>query len=322
MSESLLEIKGLKKYFPVTKGMLGMKRVGWIKAVDGVSLVIGKGKTLGLVGESGCGKTTTANMVLRLISPTEGSIFFHGKDISGFAGSELKAYRASVQAVFQDPFGSLSPRMRVGNIISEPLEVAGRLSKTELRTRVAELLDLVGLEPDRARYFPHEFSGGQRQRIAIARALSSNSQLIVLDEPVSALDVSIRAQIINLLMDLQKRLSVSYLLVGHDLPMVGYMSHQVAVMYLGKIVELGESEEISFHHLHPYSQALYSASLPAHPDEKGGEVVVSGEVPSPFNPPSGCHFHPRCTRAGSKCSKDEPQLREVAIEHWVACHSI
>jgi len=320
MSDKLLEIRDLKKHFPVMKGIILQKPIGLVKAVDGVSYSVGAGETVGLVGESGCGKTTTMKMILMLEKPTAGSIIFRGEDIRELAGKDLKAYRKGVQAVFQDPYSSLNPRMRVGDIIGEPLVVNEALSKARLRERVQELLNLVGLRPNAADLFPHEFSGGQRQRIAIARALSLNPSLIILDEPVSALDVSIRAQIMNLLQDLQEQFGVSYLLIAHDLAAVLHLSTTVAVMYLGKIVELATSEQLRVEPLHPYSKGLFSAALPTHPDEQREEVIITGEIPSPLNPPSGCRFHPRCPFAMPICSEVEPVLQQVDTGHQVACH--
>ena len=320
MAETLLEARDLCKYFAVTSGIVLRRTRGWVQAVDGVNFKIEVGETLGVVGESGCGKTTTAKLVLAQEQPTSGSIEFRGRSLATLRGHDLKNYRKSVQIVFQDPFSSLSPRMRVGDIIAEPLEVHTDLSRQGIKSRVGEVLELVGLQPDDARLFPHEFSGGQRQRIAIGRALSTEAQLIVLDEPVSALDVSIRAHILSLLEELQQRLGVSYLFIGHDLAAVAHISHRIAVMYLGKIVELAESIELCNNPMHPYTKALFSASLPSHPDEEREEMVLTGEVPSALNPPSGCRFHPRCPFVMDHCSQDEPELREVAPDHLVACY--
>jgi oligopeptide/dipeptide ABC transporter ATP-binding protein len=315
----LLEVRDLKKYFAVGGFFLGRGR-GWVKAVDGVSFTINQGETLGLVGESGCGKTTTSKLILAAEKPTAGTITFAGRNIVERRDKELMDYRRQVQVVFQDPYSSLSPRMRVGDIIAEPIETHERVSRRQVRTRVEELLELVGLRPDMARLFPHEFSGGQRQRLAIARALSTHARLIVLDEPVSALDVSIRAHIIGLLESLQARLGVSYLFIAHDLAAVTHLSHQIAVMYLGKIVEIADSLDLCATPLHPYTKALFAASLPSHPDEKKEEIVLTGEVPSALNPPSGCHFHPRCPVAMLRCATTEPALVEGARGHKVACH--
>jgi oligopeptide transport system ATP-binding protein len=320
MSDTLLEIRDLKKHFPVMKGVIFQKPIGWVKAVDGVSYSIGTGETLGLVGESGCGKTTTSKLILMLEKPTSGGIIFRGRDIQTLQKEELKTYRRGVQAVFQDPFSSLNPRIRVGDIIAEPLVVNETLPKAQVQERVQDLLRLVGLNPSASRLFAHEFSGGQRQRIAIARALSLNPSLIVLDEPVSALDVSIRAQIMNLLQDLQQQFGLSYLLIAHDLAAVLHLSTNIAVMYLGKLVEFGTSDELRHKPLHPYTQALFSAALPSHPDEQREEMIIAGEVPSPLNPPTGCRFHPRCPFAKPVCSEVEPILRSATNGHQVACH--
>jgi peptide/nickel transport system ATP-binding protein/oligopeptide transport system ATP-binding protein len=274
------------------------------------------------VGESGCGKTTTAKLVLRLEEPTEGQVLADGKDVHALEGDALKDYRTTVQAVFQDPWSSLSPRMRVRDIVAEPLVVNQRVSDQEVKDRVAEALASVGLRPQQANLYPHEFSGGQRQRIAVASALVSKPKLIILDEPVSALDVSIRAQIMNLLVDLQKQYDVSYLLIAHHLATTRYMANEVAVMYLGKIVEKAKTKELFSKPLHPYTKALFSAALPSHPDITREEIILTGEVPSPINPPSGCRFHPRCPFAMEKCSHEVPELREVAPDHQVSCHLV
>jgi oligopeptide/dipeptide ABC transporter ATP-binding protein len=315
----MLEVRGLKKYFPAGGTFLGMRPKGWVKAVDGIDFSIGPGETLGLVGESGCGKTTTTKLMLLLERPTGGEILFDGQDVTKLRGKALLKYRQSVQAVFQDPFSSLSPRMYVGDIVAEPLEAQGGHSKKDIRDRVARSLELVGLNPFHARLYPHEFSGGQRQRIAIARAVAAEARLIILDEPVSALDVSIRAQIMTLLEELQQRLGMSYLFIGHDLATVTHISHQIAVMYLGKIVEIGESQELSLNPQHPYTQALFAAALPAHPDDPRDEMVVTGEVPSALNPPSGCRFHPRCPFVMPDCSQQEPDLLQVGELQRAAC---
>jgi oligopeptide/dipeptide ABC transporter ATP-binding protein len=320
MSVPLLELHDVKKHFPVTKGIIVQETIGLVKAVDGVSYTIGAGETLGLVGESGCGKTTTSKLILMLEKPTGGAIVFEGRDIHSLEGRDLKEYRRSVQAVFQDPYSSLNPRIRIGRTITEPLVVNESLSKAQVQERARELLDLVGLSPRASDLFPHEFSGGQRQRIAIARALALNPKLIILDEPVSALDVSIRAQIMNLLQDLQRQFGVSYLLIAHDLAAVLHLSTTIIVMYLGKVVETASSEALRTQPLHPYTQALFSAALPAHPDEQREEIILSGEIPTPLNPPAGCRFHPRCPFAKPICSEVEPVLKPMTNGHRVACH--
>jgi len=315
-AEPILRAQRLVKHFPVTQGMLWSTVVGWVKAVDGISFSIQPGQTLAIVGESGCGKTTTAKLILRLEEPTSGEVFVDGKDVHALNGEALKEYRTIVQAVFQDPWSSLSPRMRVQEIVAEPLVVSAR----EVKGRVAEILNRVGLRPEQAKLYPHEFSGGQRQRIAVASALVSDPKLIILDEPVSALDVSIRAQIMNLLVDLQKQFGVSYLLIAHHLATTRYMAHEVAVMYLGKIVERAKTEELFKNPAHPYTRALFSAALPAHPDIVREEMILTGEVPSPINPPSGCRFHPRCPFIMPQCAEVEPQEKEIVPNHTVACH--
>jgi oligopeptide/dipeptide ABC transporter ATP-binding protein len=318
MAGPVLEAKNLVKHFPVKRGILS-RQTAVVRAVDDISFSIDPGKTLGVVGESGCGKTTTAKMVLLLERPTGGVMRFEGQDLQTLDGGSLSAYRRSVQAVFQDPYASLNPRMRVGSIIVEPLTTNESLASGEVKKRLLRLLDLVGLPERSADLFPHEFSGGQRQRIAIARALSLSPKVIVLDEPVSALDVSIRAQILNLLRDLQAQLGVSYLFIAHDLAAVAHMSHTIAVMYLGKIVEIGDAETVSKSPKHPYTQALFSAALPSHPDERRDEIILAGEVPSPIAPPAGCHFHPRCPHALPRCSSEEPKLLAES-GRLVACH--
>ena len=316
----ILRAEGLTKHFPVTQGLIWTSVVGWVKAVDGISFSVPQGKTLAIVGESGCGKTTTAKLILRLEEPTSGHVFVDGKDVHTLASDNLKEYRTIVQAVFQDPWSSLSPRMRVRDIVAETLVVNRDVSTQEVKSRVAEILARVGLRPEQANLYPHEFSGGQRQRIAVASALVSDPKLIILDEPVSALDVSIRAQIMNLLVDLQRQYGVSYLLIAHHLATTRYMAHEVAVMYLGKIVEKATTEELFKNPAHPYTKALFSAALPAHPDIVREEIILSGEVPSPINPPSGCRFHPRCPFVMPQCSEIDPEEKALVPGHMVACH--
>src|SRR2546421_648178 len=314
----VLEAAGLSKHFRARRGFFGGDR-GNVRAVDGISFAIESGRTLGVVGESGCGKTTTAKLVLGLEEPTGGSIRFEGQDLHALDAAARRHYRKSVQAVFQDPYASLNPRMRISAIIAEPLTTNERLTAGEVRGHVLRLLDLVGLPNRSADLFPHEFSGGQRQRIAIARALAPSPKLVVLDEPVSALDVSIRAQILNLLRDLQAELGLSYLFIAHDLAAVAHMSHTIVVMYLGKIVEQGEARTLARTPKHPYTEALFSAALPSHPDERQDEIILAGEVPSPLNPPSGCRFHPRCPQAMPRCAEEEPALMTIEGRR-IACH--
>jgi oligopeptide/dipeptide ABC transporter ATP-binding protein len=314
----VIEAEGLTKHFQARRGLFGGSQ-DVVRAVDGISFAIEPGRTLGVVGESGCGKTTTAKLVLGLEEPTGGQMRFEGHDLRTLDAAGRRNYRKSVQAVFQDPYASLNPRMRISQIIAEPLVTNEKLESGEVRKRIANLLDLVGLPERAADLFPHEFSGGQRQRIAIARALALSPKLIVLDEPVSALDVSIRAQILNLLRDLQDQLGLSYLFIAHDLAAVAHMSHAIAVMYLGKIVESGDARALAVSPKHPYTEALFSAALPSHPDDRREEIILSGEVPSPLNPPTGCRFHPRCPQAMARCGEDEPPLA-AAHQRLVACH--
>jgi len=320
-AEPIVRVDHLKKYFPVTKGMIMQKVVGNVQAVDDVSFNINEGETFSIVGESGCGKTTTSKLLLRLEKPTSGHVYLDGKDIHAIGGDDLRRYRTQVQAVFQDPWSSLNPRMLVRDIISEALVVNNRLPKSEVNSRVEGLLSSVGLHPSQAGLYPHEFSGGQRQRIAISAALINQPRVIILDEPVSALDVSVQAQIMNLLKDLQGRFGVSYLLVAHNLATVRYLAHQVGVMYLGQMVETARTEEFFEHPLHPYTKALFSAALPAHPDIKREEIILRGEVPSPLNPPKGCRFHPRCPWAiAGKCDTIAPEWKEHSPGHFASCH--
>ncbi len=316
---TLLSIRGLKKHFPVGSGFLSRTK-SWLKAVDGVNFDIEPGKTYGLVGESGCGKTTTAKMILLLEEPTEGTFSFEGTDALTMDRDSRRNYKSKVQAVFQDPWASLNPRMRVGSIIGEPLEVNSTLTKQEIKIRVGGLLEEVGLAAYQSNLFPHEFSGGQRQRIGVARSLALNPSLIVLDEPVSALDVSIRAQIMNLLEDLQDEHNLTYLLIAHHLATVRYMCDKVGVMYLGRLVEEAPTEELFDNPLHPYTRALMSAALPSHPDVEREEIILTGEVPSPVNPPEGCHFHPRCPSRYEPCADAEPVEIEPTPGHRVVCH--
>ena len=321
-SDIILDVRDLKMHFPVTSGILFQRTVASIKAVDGVSFQVKRGETFGLVGESGCGKTTTGRCILQLYKPTEGHIIFDGEELSSLSSRRMRAKRREMQVIFQDPYSSLNPRMTAGNIIGEPLIVHGLVDgKAEYRERVAELLQNVGLNPYMADRFPHEFSGGQRQRIGVARALSVSPKFIVADEPVSALDVSIQAQIINLLEELQEQFGLTFLFIAHDLSVVRHISDRVGVMYLGHLVELAERNEIYVNPLHPYTQALLSAVPIPDPvlDAQRERVLLTGEVPSPLNPPSGCVFHPRCPVAIDDCNSTVPELREVEPGHWASC---
>jgi oligopeptide transport system ATP-binding protein len=322
-NEILVEVKDLKVYFPITVGTFLKRKLGDIKAVDGVSFHIKKGETLGLVGESGSGKTTTGQAILQIDRPTGGKIFFDGRDITNVSKKERRSLRRGMQMIFQDPFGSLNPRMKVRDIIGEPLVVHGMAGgRKDYRSRTSELLEIVGLDSDMGDRYPHEFSGGQRQRIGVARALAVNPSFIVCDEPISALDVSIQAQIINLLEDLQEQFTLTYLFIAHDLSVVRHISDRIAVMYLGEIVEIAPRGDLYRNPLHPYTRALLSAVPIPNPrvEAQREHILLKGEVPSPLNPPSGCHFHPRCAEAKGICSSQKPQMKEIMHGHSVACH--
>jgi len=318
-TETLLEVNDLKKHFPIRGGVLS-RTVGYVYAVDGVSFKIKKGETLGLVGESGCGKTTVGRCILRLIEPTSGGILFEGTDITKIDDKHMAKVRPRMQIVFQDPYASLNPRMTIKDIVGEPMLVNGIAKGLELRQRVLELLLMVGLTEDHMNRFPHEFSGGQRQRIGVARALALNPEFIVLDEPTSSLDVSVQAQTLNMLQDLQKKLGLTYLFISHNLSVIKHMSDKIAVMYLGKIVEIAPKAELFKSQLHPYTRALFAAIPIPDPEISRKRIVLGGDVPSPVNPPSGCRFHPRCP-LNRLCNEEEPQLLEVGKDHYVACHS-
>ena len=316
---TLLSLQHVKKYFPVIKGVVLKQTMGRVRAVDDVNLIIKRGQTVGLVGESGCGKTTLSKLLLLLETPSEGIIEFKGENINRLSGDKLRKFRTSVQPVFQDPFASLSPRMPVWQIVTEPLRVIEKISSAAAKNRATELLDVVGLDPHMIDRYPHQFSGGQRQRIAVARALSCEPELLVLDEPVSALDVSIRAQIMNLIKNLQDRFDLTLLIIAHDLGVVRYMSDVIAVMYLGKLVEVGPSDQVYAQPSHPYTKALLASLLPVRPNAREKRSSVIGEIPSPLNPPSGCRFHTRCPYVMPHCSLDEPEPRETGPNHHAAC---
>ena len=319
--EALLTVDDLKVHFPIKKGLFS-RTVGYVYAVDGVSLTLRKGETIGLVGESGCGKTTTGMAILRLIEPTAGKVTLQGMDVSRMTKSQLSTMRKKIQIIFQDPYSSLNPRMTVNQILSDPMEIHGVYQGRERKDRIAYLLEKVGLSPEQGRRYPHEFSGGQRQRIGIARALALNPQVIIGDEPVSALDVSIQAQIINLLIDLQEEFQLSYIIIAHDLAVVEYICDRIAVMYLGKIVETASYRDLYISPKHPYTQALLSAVPVPDPRAVKDRAILKGDVPSPINPPSGCYFHPRCAHRIEGCDQGEPALKDIGGNHYVACISI
>jgi oligopeptide transport system ATP-binding protein len=321
---TLIRVENLTKHFPITRGIVIQRQVGAVQAVDNVSFTIQEGETLGLVGESGCGKSTTGRTILQLYRPTSGKVYFREIDLTELKGEDLRRARRNMQMVFQDPFASLNPRMTVGNIIAEPLEVHRIGNKKERRERVRELLDRVGMSPHYVNRYPHEFSGGQRQRIGVARSLALQPEFLVLDEPISALDVSIQAQVVNLLETLQEDMGLTYLFIAHDLSMVRHISDRTAVMYLGKIVELATRDELYSHPMHPYTQALLSAVPIPDPiqERKRQRIILEGSVPSPVNPPKGCRFNPRCQYAVDICRQEEPEWREIIPAHWVACHLV
>jgi oligopeptide transport system ATP-binding protein len=322
-NNTLLDVQELKMYFPITQGIIVQRHIGDIKAVDGITFAIKPRETLGLVGESGCGKSTTGRAILQLYRPTGGNVYFHGEDLTVLKGEALRRKRRQMQMIFQDPYASLNPRMTVGNIVGEPLEVHNIYpSKAERRERVQELLRVVGLNPYFVNRYPHEFSGGQRQRIGVARALAVNPEFIVADEPISALDVSIQAQIINMLEDLQAEFGLTYLFIAHDLSVVRHISDRIAVMYLGKLAELTDRDELYDNPLHPYTQALLSAVPIPDPviEEKRQRTILEGDVPSPANPPLGCNFSTRCPRVMDVCHEVDPEFRDLGGGHWVACH--
>jgi oligopeptide transport system ATP-binding protein len=324
MSEAraLLEVRNLKKYFPIRRGLLVKRTVGHIRAVDGISFDVQRGETLGLVGESGCGKSTTGRTIMQVMPPTAGEILFDGHPMNRLKGAALRQMRLRLQMIFQDPYASLNPRMSVGRFIEEPLIIHTRLSHSERNNKVRELLELVGLDPRFGRRYPHEFSGGQRQRVGVARALALNPDFIVCDEPISALDVSVQAQVVNLLQDLQGRFGLTYLFIAHDLSMVRHISDRVVVMYLGKMMERATKHELYSHPLHPYTQALLSAVPVPNPSVDRERIILEGDVPSPANPPPGCVFNTRCPLAENICQREAPEFREVAAGHFVACHLV
>ena len=321
-TETLLKVENLQKYFPIRKGIVVQRHVGDVKAVDGVSFDIRRGETLGMVGESGCGKSTIGRTILRLLEPTGGKVTFEGKVLNDLSSEEMRKMRSQMQMIFQDPYASLNPRMRVGDIIGEPILIHGVSNRAEREKRVRKLLNVVGLSPYHGARYPHEFSGGQRQRIGIARALSVNPKLIVCDEPVSALDVSIQAQVINLLEDLQREFNLTYLFIAHDLSIVKHISDRIVVMYLGKMVELCESEELYKNPRHPYTIALLSAIPVPDPTVKRDRIILKGDVPSPINPPSGCRFHTRCPNVQGICQERDPEFKNIGNGHYVACHLV
>jgi oligopeptide transport system ATP-binding protein len=320
----LVTVEGLKKHFPILRGLLMKRPVGYVKAIDGISFDVRKGETLGLVGESGCGKSTTGRVILRLYEPTAGTVTFSGTDLTTLGREDLRRLRPRMQMIFQDPYASLNPRMTVEALISEPMLIHTRMTADERRKRVHELLELVGLNPRFDRRYPHEFSGGQRQRIGVARALSLNPEFIVCDEPISALDVSVQAQVVNLLEDLQEKFGLTYLFIAHDLSMVRHIASRVAVMYLGKLMELAQREELYDNPLHPYSQALLSAVPVPDPmvEHSRKRIILKGDVPSPAAPPPGCVFNTRCPIAVERCHQEVPEWRQVRPGHWVACHLV